>query len=84
VVRFLITSRKSLLLGSETCALVDRIIQLRVSICHLPAVHEELKTLYIVRVLRLLLRERRNLDRMIHHERRLDQVLLDILLEEKI
>ena len=57
----LITSRKSLLLGSETCALVDRIIQLRVSICHLPAVHEELKTLYIVRVLRLLLRERRNL-----------------------
>ena len=71
VVCLLITCCESLLLCCETRSLVDGIVQLGVSVGHLPAVHEELETLYIVRVLRFLLGQRGDLHRMIHDEGRL-------------
>ena len=55
-----------------TFSLVDRVIQLRVSICHFPSIHEELETLYIFRIFWLFLRQRRDLNRVVHNERRLN------------
>ena len=75
---------EQLFLCCETLSLIDRVIQLGVSICHLPAIHKELKTLYIVRIVRFLLCQRRNLDRMIHDKGRLDQMLLDKFLKEQV
>ena len=72
------------ILLSETFSLIDRIVQLRVGVCHLPAVHEEFKTFYIVGIVRFFLCKRRNLDRMIHNKSRLDQVFLYIFLKEQI
>ena len=72
------------ILLSETFSLVDRIVQLRVSVCHLPAVHEELETLYIVGIFRFFLCKRRDFNRMIHNKSRLDQVFLYIFLKEQV
>ena len=51
-------SFKRFLLCLETLSLIDRIIQLRVCICHLPAVHKELKALHIIGIARLFLGQR--------------------------
>ena len=60
VVRFLISRISQSILCLETLSLIDWIIQLGVSICHFSSVDKELKTLYLRRVARLLLRERGN------------------------
>ena len=75
---------QQLLLRLEARALVDRVVQLGIGVGHLPAVHEELEALHIVGVVGLFLGQRGNFDRVIHHERRLNQVLLDELLEEQV
>ena len=68
----------------EALALVDGVVELGISVAHLPAVHEHLKSLYIAGLIGILLCKRRDLDRMIHNKSRLDQVLLDILLKEEV
>ena len=75
---------QQLLLGLETLPLVDGVVELGVGVGHLPAVHEELETLYIVGIARLLLGQRGNLHRVIHDKGGLDQVLLRKLLEEQV
>ena len=45
---------------------------------------KKLEPLHVLGVLRFLLGQRGNLDRMIHHKGRLDHVLLRVLLEEEI
>ena len=84
MVGLLVALGKHLLLGGKAGTLVDGVVQLGIGICHLPAVHKELKALHIVRILRLLLGERRDLNGVIHHKGGLDQVLLYIRLKEQI
>ena len=57
-VGFIIALCKQFFLCFETLSLVDRVIQLGVSICHLPTIHEELETLYIFRIFRFFLCKR--------------------------
>ena len=83
-VRFFVALSKELFLCLETFSLVDRVVQLGVCVRHFPSVHEELETLYIVRILRFLLGERRNLNRVIHYKGRLEQMLFYKFLEEQI
>ena len=72
------------ILCGETLTLIDRIVQLGVCITHLPCIDEELETLYLAWIRRLLLRQWRNLDWMIHDKCWLDQLLLAELLEEQV
>ena len=68
----------------ETLSLVDRVIQLGICVTHFPCITEELETLYLARIRRFLLGQRRNFDRMIHDKCRLDQFFLTVLLEEQV
>ena len=68
----LIALRQQCFLRFETFSLIYRIVQLGVRIRHLPAIHKELETLCVSRILRFLLRKRRNLNRMVHNKGRLD------------
>ena len=84
MVRLLVSLSKLLFLCLETLSLINGIVQLRISVRHLPAVHEKLKTLHILRIFRFLLGQRRNLDGMVHYEGRLNEMFLHILLEEQV
>ena len=84
MVGLLVALGKLLLLGGKAGPLVDGIVQLRVGVGHLPSVHEELKPLHVVRILGLPFRQRGNLNRVIHDEGGLNQMLLHIGLEEQI
>ena len=84
VVGFLITGISGCILQFETLSLIDRIVQLRVSIAHFPCIDKELEALYLLRIGRFLLGQRGDSDRVIHNECRLDQVLLAELLEEQV
>ena len=84
VVRLFIARRCQCVLRLEALALVNRVVQLGVGVAHLSAVDEELKALHIIRVVRLLLRERRNLNRVVGHEGRLNHVLLAEGLKEEV
>ena len=79
-----ITESEKLLLRLKAFALINRVVKLRISVCHLPAVHKELKTLNIVGIFRLLFGERRYFNGMIHNKRRLNKVFLNKSLEEEI
>ena len=80
----IISGSQSLLLCLKTGPLIDRIIQLGVSICHLPSIHKELKTFYIIRIVRFLFCQWRDLNWVIHNKGRLDQMILYILLKEQV
>ena len=84
VVRLLITSRRKGILRFETLALVDRVIQLGVSIAHLASVDIKLEALHHGRVVGFPLCQRRDLNRMIDNEGRLDHFLLTELVKEQV
>ena len=84
MVCFLITGVSKSILCFETLSLVDRVIQLGICVTHFPCITEELETLYLARIRRFLLGQRRNFDRMIHDKCRLDQFFLTVLLEEQV
>ena len=84
MVRFLISRISQSILCLETLSLIDRIIQLGISICYFSSIDEELETLYLLGISRLLLRERRNRKWMIHNESRLNKFLLAELFKEEI
>ena len=84
MVCLLIALRQQLLLCAEAFTLVYRVVKLGVSISHFPAVHEELKPLHIVRVIRLAFGEGGYFNRMIGDKCRLDHVLLGKFLKEEI
>lgn len=83
-VRFLIALREELFLSFEALSLVDGVVKLGVRVRHLPAVHEELEALDVVRVIGLFLCERRYLNRVIHDKCGLNEVFLNEFLEEEI
>ena len=58
MVCFLIPLGQQFFLGLETLPLVNGVIQFRIGISHLPAVHKELETLHILRIFRFLLGQR--------------------------
>jgi hypothetical protein len=68
----------------EALLLLDRIVQLAEGVAQLEAAAEELETLDVRRVVRLGLRERRNLDRVVVDDVRLNEERLDDRLEEVI
>ena len=84
VVSLFITGSRQCILCLEALTLIDRVVQLGVCVTHLTSVDIELKTLYLCRIGRLLLRQRRNLYRMIHDEGRLNHLLLTECLEETV
>ena len=71
------------ILCRKTLALIDRVVQLGVCIRHLPAVDEKLEALYLARIVRTFLGQRRDLDRVVHDKGRLDQLIFAVLLEEE-
>ena len=84
MVCFLITCVCKGILCFETFSLIDRVVELGICVTHFPCIDKELETLYLVRIGRFLLGQRRDLDRMIHDKCRLDQLFLTVLLEEEV
>ena len=84
MVRLVIPGGQQLLLCLKAASLVLRIVQLGVGVCHLPAVQEELEPLHIVRIVGLHLRQRGDLNRVIHDKGRLDQMFLNVCLKKQI
>ena len=72
------------LLGLEALPLHDRVVELREGVRDLHPAREGLPTLHQARVGAVLARERRELERVVEHERRLDQVRLDALREQVV
>ena len=81
-VRLVVAPRRELRLLAEARKLVDRIVELAVGVGQLALPDEELEAVHQRGVLPLPLGERRELDRKVHDERRLDQRRLDEPLEE--
>ena len=67
----------------EAAGLLVGVIQLGERVRHFHAADVQLEALHETRIVRALLRERRDLGREIRDERRLDQVLLDDRLEQR-
>ena len=84
MVRFLVARSKRRVLRRKTLSLVDRVVQLGVRVAHFPRVDEQLKALHLRRVARLLFRQRRNRQRVVHDERRLNELLLAVFLKEQV
>ena len=84
MVSFLVTGICKSILCFETLSLIDRVVQLGICVTHFPCIDKELETLYLSRVRRFLLCQRRNLDRVIHDECRLNQLFLTVFLEEEV
>ena len=61
----------------EALPLVEGVVQLRVGVAHLQPGGERLEALHEVRVVRLALGQRRKRRRVVHQERRLDELRLD-------
>ena len=84
VVRLLVARGKCLFLRLEALSLIDRVIELGVRVAHFPAVHVHLEAENLARMLRILLRERGDLDRMTCDKCRLNQLVLDKCVEEQV
>ena len=84
MVCFLISCVSKSILRFETLSLVNRVIELGICVTHFPCINEQLETLYLIRIRRFLLCQRRNLDRMIHDKCWLDQFFFTVFLEEQV
>ena len=84
MVGFFVSLGELFFLCCEALALVNGVVQLRVGVCHFPAVHEEFKTLYIFGIFRFLFGQRRNLDRVIHDKGWLYQMFFYKFLKEQV
>ena len=82
LVRLEVAARAVLQLRLEPPALLDRIVQLAEGVGHLEAADVELEALDRVRIVRLLLRERRDFGRKVVDEGRLNQPVLAERLED--
>ena len=67
----------------EAFTLVDGIVKLGVCVTHFPAVDEQFETLNIIRLVRLLLRKRGDLDRVVDDEGRLKKMLFHIVFKDQ-
>ena len=84
MVSFLVALCELLLLCRKACTLVNRIVKLGVCVAHLPTVHKHLETLNVFGIVGLLLGKGRDLDGMVHNEGRLNEMLLNEVLEEEV
>ena len=80
--RLLVAARLRRHLRREALALVDGVDQLGERVGQLAPGDDELEALGQLRLARLLARQRRGLERVLGHERRLDERVLDELLEQ--
>ena len=72
------------ILCGKSLPLVNRVIEFGVGVAHLGTVDIKLKTLHLGRVIRFFLGQGRNLNGMIHHEGRLNHLMLAEFIKKEI
>ena len=82
--RLIVALRRQLHLLHKALVLVDRVVELRISVRQLLAVHHQFKTLRQPGLAPVHLRQRTHLYRIIRYERRLDELPLAGLAEDLV
>ena len=79
---FFVSLLRQGILSGKTLSLINRVVQLRISIAHLPSIDIQLKPFYLGGIVRLFLGKRTDLNRVIHDKSRLYHLVLAVFVEE--